>query len=113
MLSYVNTVPVANIDTPADANMLPYVPVANIDTPADANMLPHVPVANIDTPADANTLNLNPNIGTTKKSRKRKSDDVDLILPDGSRRVRKKKGRPDENIPLSTKRAKKKESGGK
>jgi hypothetical protein len=39
------------------------------------------------------------------------SDEVDLVLPDGSHRIRKKKGRPDENIPVSSKRAKKKGSG--
>jgi hypothetical protein len=47
------------------------------------------------------------------KSRKRKSDDADLVLPDGTRRVRKKKSRPDENIPVSAKKGKKKESGRK
>ena len=105
---------------PALADTLSHVPVANnintlfrvpvaapVATTATANTHTHVPVADIDTPADANTLDQN--IGTTaKKLRKRKLDDVDLILPDGSRRIRKKKCRPDESIPLSTKRAKKK-----
>ena len=85
-------------------------PVANNDTLADANILSHVPVANI-----ANTPSLNQNKGTTAntKSRKRKSADADLVLPDGSRRVRKKKTRPDENIPVSAKKGKKKDSGRK
>jgi hypothetical protein len=62
----------------------------------------HVPVANI------SHTGLNQNKGTTaNKSRKRKSDDADLVLPEGSRRVRKKKGRADENISVSTKRTKK------
>ena len=102
----VNTLSHANINTPADANTLSH---ANFNTPADANTLSH---ANVGTPADA-TLSLNQKETTAKKTKKRKLDDANLILPDGSRRVRKKKGRPDENLPASTKRGKKKESGRK
>ena len=91
----------------------------NGNTVTNINWLSHV---NIDTPVDANTLsdvqvpvaNADQNKGTTaNKSRKRKSDNADLVLPEGSRRIRKKKSRADENIPVSTKRTKKQESGRK
>ena len=107
-------VPGANFDRSLnhDANIL--VAGANVDSPPDANTL--VPVTNIDTPPDANTPSsvTTQKTGTTSKtSRKRKSDVLDVVLPDGSRRVRKQKGRPDENIPVSTKKGKKKVSGKK
>ena len=101
-----NTLSHANINTPADANTLSH---ANFNTLADANTLSH---ANINTPADA-TLSLNQKETTVKKTKKHKLDNADLILPDGSCRDRKKKGSPDENLPASTKRGKKKESGRK
>jgi hypothetical protein len=75
---------------------------------ADPNILSDVRVADI-----VNTPSLNQNKGTASKPRKRKSDDADLVLPDGSRRVRKKKSCPDENIPASAKKGKKKVSGRK
>lgn len=100
----------SNLNTPTNINTVTLshvaAPVANIHTPTDANMIPsHIPVTN--TPS----LNQNASEGTTaSKSRKRKSDsdDAGLVLPDGSRRIRKKKSRPDENIAVSTKRGKKK-----
>jgi hypothetical protein len=99
---------ILNSNTSANINTLIHVPgaapVTNIDTPEDPSTFSH---ANNDTPEDANNPSVNQK---AKKSRKRKSDEVDLVLPDGSRRVRKKKGRPDENIPVSSKRAKKKGS---
>ena len=124
-------------NTPTDINTQYYslaAPVANTpahtnssapnNTPTNINMQYHplaAPVPNTDTPTHANSSALNSNTltdtnsstnqnkgTTTNKSRKRKSDDVDLVLPDGSRRIRKKKSRPDENVPVSTKRGKKK-----
>jgi hypothetical protein len=103
---------------------------ANVDMPSHINVPTHVNhVFNVDIPADtitpgnvnldlANTSANDINQGTAKKPRKRKSDNVDLVLPDGSRRVRKQKTRPDEHFPLSTtlsttKKGKKKESGRK
>jgi hypothetical protein len=95
--------PVTNMNTPAHANSN-NTPVSNTDTPAHANSS----ALNSNTLTDT-TSSTNQNKGTTaNKSRKRKSDDVDLVLPDGSRRIRKKKSRPDENVPVSTKRGKKK-----
>lgn len=80
---------------------VPVAPVANVDTPTDANTLPNAPAVDI-----SNTPGLNQNKGTTaNKSRKRKSDEADLVLPEGSRRNRKKKSRADENFPVSKKRA--------
>ena len=131
-----NTLSHANINTPAEANTLSHAnfntPVdantANINTLAEANTLSHTNIntpvnvnadantlshANVGTPADGTPTSLNQKETTAKKTKKRKLDDVDLVLPDGSRRVRKKKGRPDENVPASTKRGKKKESGRK
>jgi hypothetical protein len=113
-LSHPVAAPLANIDTLAAANLN----VLNGNTLPNTNTLSHplaAPVANIDTPADANTLlvaniastpSLNQNKGNN--SRKRKSDEADLVLPDGSRRVRKKKCRPDENVSVPMKRGKKK-----
>ena len=78
--------------------MLSYVPVA--PPVANVNTLSNVPAVDI-----SNAPSINQNKGTTtNKSRKRKSDNDDLVLPEGSRRIRKKKGRPDENIPVSGKR---------
>lgn len=115
----------ANVNVPININ-----PVANhynntaenVHSPANVDMPSHV--VNVDIPADTTTpgnINLDPantsandiNQGTAKKARKQKSDDVDLVLPDGSRRVRKQKTRPDEHFPVSTKKGKKKESGRK
>jgi hypothetical protein len=111
--------PVANYDTPEDSNAFSH---ANNDTPENINMLFHVPgaapVTNVDTPENSNAFSHanddtpqdvnNPSLNQKAKTRKRKSDEADLVLPDGTRRIRKKKGRPDDNIPVSSKRAKKK-----
>jgi hypothetical protein len=113
-----NTNPAAKIDTINSAATVtapnvnaPNVNTPNVNTPSHTNIFnipTHVnPIANVDTFADTNTPGNNN--GTAIKSRKRKSDDnLDLVLPDGIRRSRKQKSRPDENFQV-TKRGKKKE----
>ena len=101
---YSNNLNDLNSNTPTNVNKLSYVPVApvaNIDTPIDANNLSNVPAVDI-----SNTAGLNQSKRTTaNKSRKRKSDETDLVLPEGSHCNRKKKSHADENIPVSKKRA--------
>jgi hypothetical protein len=120
-----------NLNVPPDMMSLGHGPVAaplnhdvlNTNGTANTNTLYHGAVAPVAMSSSVNNIDtMNPgddkqqNIRTTAKtSRKRKSDNGNLILPEGSRRIRKKKICPEgfESIPASTKRAKKKDSGRK
>ena len=99
----------ANVNTPFQINVPTHVNHHETNVPTNVNTPSQINAVNDDNLANANTPAIpNPNVneGTVKKLKKRKSDDGDLILPDGSRRLRKKTCRPDEDLPASTKRAK-------